>query len=84
MARPSGELAGSRCTRGWVVTLRLFRTLRYVEYRPPVLDPEVDEEGVTLQARQNYEISCHGHKPLTWIIPGLNDNRDRQKRSVLS
>ena len=66
----------------WVVTLGLFRNVRYVEYRPPVLDPEVGDEGVTLQARQNYEISCHGHKPLTWIIPGLNDNSDRQKRSV--
>ena len=47
-----------------------------------MLDPEVGGEGVTLQARQNYEISCHGHKPLTWIIPGLNNNSDRQKRSV--
>ena len=58
------------------------RSVRYVEYRPPVLDPEVGGEGVTLQARQNYEISCHGHKPLTWLVPGLNNNSDRQKRSV--
>ena len=63
-------------------TPTLFRSVRYVEFRPPVLDPQVGEEGVSLQARQNYEISCHGHKPLTWIIPGLNNNSDRQKRLV--
>ena len=63
-------------------TPTLFRSVRYVEFRPPVLDPQVGEEGVSLQARQNYEISCHGHKPLTWIIPGLNNNGDRQKRLV--
>ena len=63
-------------------TPTLFRSVRYVEFRPPVLDPQVGEEGVSLQARQNYEISCHGHKPLTWIIPGLNNNSDQQKRLV--
>ena len=65
-------------------TPTLFRSVRYVEFRPPVLDPQVGEEGVSLQARQNYEISCHGHKPLTWIVPGLNNNSDRHRRSAES
>ena len=51
-----------------------------MEYRPPVLEPEVGREGVLLEARDNYQISCHGHKPLTWRLE--ENNTDSARRSV--
>ena len=48
------------------------RSVRYVEFSPPVVFPQ--QEVVTVQARQDYTISCQGHKPLAWHLPRQASN----------
>ena len=48
------------------------RSVRYVEFSPPVVHPQ--QEHVTVQARQDYTISCQGHKPLAWHLPRQASN----------
>ena len=51
-----------------------------MEYRPPVVEPEVGSEGVTLEARDTYQTSCRGHRPVTWLLP--DNNTQTATRSV--
>ena len=55
----------------------LPRRVRYVEWSPPVVHPQVDQ--VTVQARQDYTLSCEGHKPVSWHTPADYDNSDRYR-----
>ena len=54
------------------------RQVRYVEWSPPVVHPQQDH--VTIQARQNYTLSCEGHKPVSWHLPMSVTNRDIANR----
>ena len=51
------------------------RHLRYVEWSPPVIHPQQDQ--VTVQARQDYTLTCEGHKPVSWHTPTDYDASDR-------
>ena len=57
-----------------VVLCLASRTVRYVEFNPPQILPQ--QEYVTVQARQNYTLSCEGHRPLTWSLPMDATNKD--------
>ena len=50
-------------------------SVRYVEWSPPVVHPL--RAQVTVQARQNYTLSCEGHKPVSWHTPTDYDASDR-------
>ena len=54
------------------------RSVRYVEYRPPVILPTVD--NLTLSARTDYELTCVGHKPISWVLPLDVHNKDVSSR----
>ena len=54
------------------------RSVRYVEWSPPVVHPQRDH--VTVQARQNYTLSCEGHKPVSWHLPDHTENSDIKSR----
>ena len=53
----------------------LARRVRYVEWSPPVIHPQQDQ--VTVQARQDYTLTCEGHKPVSWHTPTDYDASDR-------
>ena len=52
------------------------RNVRYVEFSPPVVHPQQDH--VTVQARQDYTLSCEGHKPVSWHL--AQDTGDMETR----
>ena len=54
------------------------RNVRYVEFSPPVVHPQ--QEHVTVQARQDYTLSCEGHKPVTWHLPQDTSNSNMATR----
>ena len=54
------------------------RSVRYVEWSPPVVHPQRDQ--VTVQARQNYTLSCEGHKPVSWHLPEHTQHSDIMSR----
>ena len=54
------------------------RSVRYVEWSPPIVHPQ--REAVTVQARQNYTLSCEGHKPVSWHLPGHTELSDIRSR----
>ena len=54
------------------------RSVRYVEWSPPVVHPQRDH--VTVQARQNYTLSCEGHKPVSWQLPEHTRHSDIMSR----
>ena len=54
------------------------RNTRYVEWSPPVVHPQRDQ--VTVQARQNYTLSCEGHKPVSWHLPEHTEYSDIMSR----
>ena len=61
------------------------RSVRYVEWSPPVVHPQRDH--VTVQARQNYTLSCEGHKPVSWHLPehaATTDIASRWAQTILS
>jgi len=65
-----------------VVLCSASRTVRYVEFNPPQVLPQ--QEHVTVQARQNYTLSCEGHRPLTWNLPMDATNKDVTDRVTIT
>ena len=65
----------------------MFRNVRYAEFRPPVIlqaPAPASGEGaasVTLHARQQYNLTCVGHKAVTWHGPGRADTGLARERS---
>ena len=64
---------------GGFTLFNTFRNVRYAEFRPPViLQAPAPASGdgaasVTLHARQQYNLTCVGHKAVTWHVPGRAD-----------
>jgi len=65
-----------------MVLAHASRTVRYVEFNPPIVLPQ--QEHVTVQARQNYTLSCEGHRPVTWNLPMDVTNKDASDRVTIT
>jgi len=52
-----------------------IRSVRYVQYNPPVIYPQKDH--VTVSARSKYLLSCSGNKPVSWHMPQNTNIGDR-------